>query len=284
MDKVLTNTLRGFTNKFFEQNYKFTIGVDIFSQEVTLNSGAETIYLSIWDINRTDKFSMFRPNFYAGSVGGLILIDFDDRYSLLIAKQLIEEIRMSCGNVPIFIYGMNSNGNISTKMIQEEIEDLNCINIELYDIKSIWVQLANKMFEITTGKSITNPQYRAYVENFKKSKNFLHMILKGMGYKIQGENVDILNKHGIFSVNLNSGKTHFEALKCSDCKNRFTCKKKSKKFICIVQRFQDFRGWSNSELLSDDILVLSKIFAISEDVIPEDVHSQMDEIIACSAL
>jgi len=284
MEQLVNNSLRDFTNKCFEKNYKLTIGVDIFSQEVSLNSGAETIYLSIWDINRSERFTLFRPNFYHGSVGAIIFIDMTDRTTLENAEQLIEEIRMSIGNLPIFIYGVNSN-KIDTRVITtEEIEDLNCMYLELNNIKIIWDQLADKMLEFATGKSINNPQYMAYIQSFKKSKNFLQILLKDLGYKVQGTNVDILNKHGLFSVNIKDGKTYFEPLNCSDCKNRSKCKNKSKKFICIVQKHEDFGGWSNSELMSDDILVLSKILAISEDIIPDDVHSQMNSIKSCSAM
>ena len=247
-----------------------------------MNSGAETIYLSIWDINRSERFSLFRPNFYHGSVGALILIDLADKSTLEIAKKLIEEIRITAGNLPIFLYGVNSNDSESRVITQEDIEELSCMYLEIHGISFLWELLANRMFEFATGKSINNPQYRAYLKSFKKSKKFLQNILESLGYKVEGKNVDILNKHGLFSVNLNNGKTYFEPLKCSDCKSRENCKKKSKKFICIVQKHDEFRGWSNSDLLSDDILVLSKIFAISEDMMPEDVHTQMNEIISCS--
>ena len=280
----MNNSLRDFTNKCFKQNYKLTIGVDIFSQEISLNGGAETIYLSIWDINRSERFNLFRSSFYNGSVGALFLIDLMDKSTLRVAEQLIEEIRMSSVNLPIFLYGVNSSKIESRAIIEEEIENLNCIYIELNDVKAIWHQLANKMLEFATGKSINNPQYRAYLKSFKESKNFLQMLLKSLGYKVQGTNIDILNKHGLFTVNLKNGKTFFEPLECSDCKKRLNCKNKSKKFICIVQKHDNFRGWSNSGLLSDDILVLSKIYAISEDFLPSDVHSQMNQIKTCSAM
>ncbi|MHA1783901.1 MAG: hypothetical protein ACTSVY_04940 [Candidatus Helarchaeota archaeon] len=267
------------TYKCFEKDYKLTIGVDIFSEEVALYSGAERVLLSIWDINRAERFKFFRTSFYKGCVGALIVFDLTNRQSFEEAIELINEIRQSAGSVPIFLFGSYQN-NDSKKISLEEIEELNKINPCFYfenaEIKTIWSQLAEHLFKFVTGLDIQTPQYRAYIENFKRSKKYLNSILRSLGFKVIKDHVDILNKHGLFSINLNNGKTYFEPISCSDCKHRKSCKKKKKKFICIVQK-SNFSGWSNVDLLTDDILVLSKVFAISEDQLPKDVKEQMTQ-------
>ena len=271
------------TQKYFEKDYKLTIGVDIFSQEVNLHSGAETIYLSIWDVNRSERFRFFRHSFYRGSVGALIILDVTSRASYQQAIKIIQEIQNSAGSIPIFLFSNYSSGE---RVINySEIDELNkkfpCLYFENPDVNTLWVTLADEMFQFITGLSIENPQYRTYIESYKKSKILLHSMLKSLGFKIIDNKVDILNKHGIFSVDINNGKTYFESISCSDCKTRRKCtsEKRRKKFICIIQK-SDFPGWTNSDLLMEDMLILSKIIAVSEDNLPKDVYVQMNRPIS----
>ncbi len=265
------------TYRYFDKDYKLSIGVDIFSQEVSLHSGAETIYLSIWDINRSERFKFFRNSFYRGSIGALIIFDVTKRESFQRALELIQEVHNSTGTIPIVFYGSYRNNGKRTVTI-EEIEELNrkfpCMYLENPDIKNIWVTIANEMFQFVTGLNIENPHYKKYIESYKKSKELLNSTLESLGFNVDNDEVDIINKHGLFSINLNSGKTYFEPISCSDCKHRNTCTKKKKKFVCIVQK-SDFPGWTNSDLLFEDMLILSKILSISENNMPGEVQDQI---------
>jgi len=184
----------------------------------------------------------------------------------------MEEIEQAAGDIPFFLYGVKSTNKV--EISSKELDKLKGIYFETKDIKVIWTRLADEMFQFVTGLSINNPQYRTYVESFKKSKKLLQSILKSLGLKVNENFVDIFNRHGLFSVDLASGKTYYEPISCSDCNHRNGCNKKKKKFLCIVQK-NDFSGWSNTDLSKDDMLVLSKIFAISEDNLPEDVYQQI---------
>ncbi|NHI91502.1 MAG: hypothetical protein EAX96_03295 [Candidatus Lokiarchaeota archaeon] len=265
------------TYRYFDKDYKLTIGVDILSQEVSLYSGAETIYLSIWDINRSERFKFFRHSFYRGSIGALVIFDVTKRATFQRALELIQEIHNSTGTIPIILYG-NYRNNGQRAVTIEEIEELNrkfpCIYFENPDMNKIWMNLANEMFEFVTGLNIENPQYRTYIESYKKSKKLLNSMLESLGFNVDKDEVDIINKHGLFSINLFNGKTYFEPISCSDCNHQKTCNKKKKKFICIVQK-SDFPGWTNADLLFEDMLILSKIVAISENNLPSDVKDQI---------
>jgi len=89
--------------------------------------------------------------------------------------------------------------------------------------------------------------------------------------------------YALFSINITNANVTFESLKCIDCINPncyyYKSNSRKKKSLCIISSGP---GWSSTGLLNHHLLILSKIFAIAEDLLPIHVLNQMNELTACS--
>jgi len=122
---------------------------------------------------------------------------------------------------------------------------------------------------------------RKYIEIKQEYLENFFNIVEEIGLKIVDNCVKILNKYGLFTINLINGTVLFEPIFCENCKNFSRCKKnsnESSKKLCIVS---DSVGWSNVPIGGDKLLILSKIFAILNEKLPNHVLNQMKQVLKC---
>lgn len=101
-----------FSQGFFKENYKMTIGVEFAVKSIeVLNSQNHNynVKLQIWDTGGQDRFQFVRPLYYKGAMGCIILYDITNRESFDHIPRWIEEIRKEVGEIPTLIVGNKSD-------------------------------------------------------------------------------------------------------------------------------------------------------------------------------
>lgn len=119
-----TSTVKRFTKGFFQGEYKMTVGVDIMTRDVQLESGGIAA-LSIWDIAGQERFNFVRTGFYKGASGVLVVFDLTRRgtFDPGVSKW-IDEIREFAGDVPLIILGNKKDLEESREVAVQEALDL----------------------------------------------------------------------------------------------------------------------------------------------------------------
>ena len=72
-----------FTQNFFEQDYKRTIGSDFAIKRLEIPDIDVRVTLQVWDLAGQPRFESVRQGFYRGSRGGLLLYDVTRRRTFL---------------------------------------------------------------------------------------------------------------------------------------------------------------------------------------------------------
>ncbi|MFW9974372.1 MAG: GTP-binding protein [Candidatus Thorarchaeota archaeon] len=72
-----------FTQDFFDQDYKRTIGSDFAIKRLHLGDIDTRVTLQIWDLAGQPRFESVRQGFYRGARGGLLLYDVTRRRTFL---------------------------------------------------------------------------------------------------------------------------------------------------------------------------------------------------------
>jgi len=72
-----------FTQDFFDQDYKRTIGSDFAIKRLHLSDIDTRVTLQIWDLAGQPRFESVRQGFYRGARGGLLLYDVTRRRTFL---------------------------------------------------------------------------------------------------------------------------------------------------------------------------------------------------------
>jgi len=72
-----------FTQDFFDQDYKRTIGSDFAIKRLNLSDIDARVTLQIWDLAGQPRFESVRQGFYRGARGGLLLYDVTRRRTFL---------------------------------------------------------------------------------------------------------------------------------------------------------------------------------------------------------
>ena len=271
----------------FNNRYKDTIGCDIGVIDIQLPW--EHVIFSIWDITSKKQFQFFRHTFYRGAQCALLFFDLTQSNSFnptLIS--LITEIYSTQGTIPIILIGCNADKMDQRQINQDEIDALRArmgpaayfeIGLNTAVFPEVFEYLAEFAFN-DIGLSEEKRQ-KDYEWQQRRLEN-LTEILEQMGYQLkENSEIEILNHHGLFSVNLNQRRVFFSPLICGTCKNT-TCESSlppNRASLCIVSGSE---GWSNLELPNDDLLLLAKIFAITEDQLPDHVLDQMRKVEQCS--
>jgi small GTP-binding protein len=80
-----------FTQNFFEQDYKRTIGSDFAIKRLDIPDLNTRVTLQVWDLAGQPRFESVRQGFYRGARGGLLLYDVTRRRTFLNVEQWKEE-------------------------------------------------------------------------------------------------------------------------------------------------------------------------------------------------
>lgn len=100
-----------FVQSKFSNDYKMTVGVDIFTKDVELKN--ENCTLSIWDIGSNERFSFIRTTFYKGASAAIIMFDLSRDTTWKKIQKCYEEITSFAGEIPIAFVekGNGENGD-----------------------------------------------------------------------------------------------------------------------------------------------------------------------------
>jgi len=263
---------------------------------VSVNSDPNFFTLQLWDFSSEERFRLLRPSYYRG--GKIAILAFDFRRSESFSPRihnLIQDVYSSTGPIPIIILGCNADLEAEHQVTREEINELidqdsyysffelnsngegfNAIlgRATILAIESAGIQAEYREPVVEEIAQIRERVRQNVLAKKERLKKFI-TILEEMKYHVDDKyQVDILTQRGLFTVNVKGGTVLFEPNFCKSCL-RGTCKTRESdqgKPLCIVS---EGRGWSNIELDSGQLLVLSKIIAIAEDNLPDHVLDQM---------
>jgi small GTP-binding protein len=92
----------------FTSEYKATIGVDIFTKEVTMKKDGkdQIVKLLVWDVAGQTLFRNFRKRFFSNSRGGFLVYDLTVPNSLDRLHTWIKDIHEAVSeDIPLFLIG-----------------------------------------------------------------------------------------------------------------------------------------------------------------------------------
>ena len=92
----------------FTSEYKATIGVDIFTKEVTMtkDNKEHIVKLLVWDVAGQTLFRNFRKRFFSNSRGGFLVFDLTVPNSLDRLHTWLEDIHDAVSDdIPLFLIG-----------------------------------------------------------------------------------------------------------------------------------------------------------------------------------
>lgn len=285
-DKTKSAVLKKYLHSCFNKDYSNVIGCNIFIRYENLDF--DELTFSIWDISSNERFKFFRTSFYHGSCATLIFINLNDPNGLREIPEWATEASRILENTPIFLIGYNLDSN-QNNIEEQSIEDLclqyNCRYYEIDETPNCFNILFRDIATITLNNIGYTEEKRRELNNklISQNKEF-RKILNNLGFNvIADKKIEILTSKGIFTVDIINGKVYYEHYICEKCDKRKKCQNKIKdynvkKSLCIVRK--ESAGWSNV-LNSSQLLILSKIFAIMEDRLPDHVINQMRSSIHC---
>lgn len=276
--------------------YKELTGCDI--GVLKLNSENFNVKFTLWDIAIDGRFRGLFSAFCKGAAGAIIYFDLEYENFLDRIPELIVKICSTKKNIPILLLGHNFDGvneSVLAKLdyLVNKIENVRYIEINsmkniihgfkvmasiLSDnepVENFKVALSNKNSLTNMNEILRNNRikYRRKKDRFNRFK----ALLENLNYKINNKNeVEIITSKGIFIVNIIEDIVYFGPISCEDC--TFHCKNRNSeeyKSLCIESKT---KGWSNLDLESRDLGILSKLIAISEDRLPRHVINQINRI------
>ena len=96
-----------FSQGFFKEKYKLTIGVEFAVKNITLNGNI--VKLQIWDTGGQDRFQYVRPLYYKGAMGCIVLFDLTNRESFNHIHRWLDEVQKEAGMIPMLLIGNKSD-------------------------------------------------------------------------------------------------------------------------------------------------------------------------------
>ena len=99
-----TSLVHRFVEGVFNERYKATIGVDIFSKNVSTSNGE--VELQLWDLSGQAHFSAVRSKFYNKADGALLVFDLTNKKTFENLDSWLDETKNGVGSeIPMFILG-----------------------------------------------------------------------------------------------------------------------------------------------------------------------------------
>lgn len=113
-----TSLVHRFVEGQFQDRYKATIGVDIFSKSLP------DVELQIWDLSGQTHFASVRNKFYAKADGALLCFDLTNRKSFDNLDSWLTETKNGIGkDIPMIILGNKADLTDLISIQEKEISD-----------------------------------------------------------------------------------------------------------------------------------------------------------------
>ncbi|MCP4762312.1 MAG: GTP-binding protein, partial [archaeon] len=123
-----------FSQGFFQEQYKLTIGVEFAVKTIELIN-EKKVKLQIWDTGGQERFQYVRPLYYRGSMGAIILFDLTNKESFEHIAKWMEEVRTNAGDIPLLLVGNKSDLVAERQISRAEAEDF-AKEFEMYYLES----------------------------------------------------------------------------------------------------------------------------------------------------
>ena len=95
-----TSLVKKFISGHFSQDYRASIGTNLYIKELLLNSG-DKISIQIWDIAGQEKWIKMRHMYYSGTDGALIVGDTTKKNTFeQLSEFWIPDLEKHCGEIP----------------------------------------------------------------------------------------------------------------------------------------------------------------------------------------
>ncbi|MHA1341124.1 MAG: GTP-binding protein [Promethearchaeota archaeon] len=124
-----------FSQGYFEQNYRLTIGVEFAIKTIEIPEVGKKVKLQIWDTGGQERFQYVRPLYYRGAMGAIVLFDLTNRESFDHIPKWIEEVRTNAGDIPMLLVGNKKDLVDERQISREEAEEL-AKELNMYYIES----------------------------------------------------------------------------------------------------------------------------------------------------
>ncbi len=262
------------------------------------------VYVSMWDIDCSTRFSMFRTQYYRGSEAIIVILDEN---TLEQVKPYYNEILQHNPAISLCIIVLHDGdraAEIDYELNEPELRQFERVHIHQPQEALQWIL---EKFYLKINQNIkqdsfgilflpkaalfgTNPlvlhyvEYACPIEHFDElnphvrlnSAGLAHFVEK-LGFPVDGLSTIISNKFGDFTVSLREGNIQYTPRRCLRCKQRCT----QNEPICIVassKGFSSIPGMTQAELI-----VVAKILALQDGDLPDHVLKQMSRIDKCPA-
>jgi small GTP-binding protein len=117
-----TSLVRRYVQSIFSDKYLTTVGVKI--EKKTVNVGAESVALILWDIAGEDEITAIRTSYLRGTAGYFLVVDVTRGETLEVAKSIQARVTSEIGSVP-FLFLLNKTDLKEDWQISEQlVEDL----------------------------------------------------------------------------------------------------------------------------------------------------------------
>lgn len=116
-----TSLVHRFVEGVFSERYKATIGVDIFSKNVSTANG--DVELQLWDLSGQAHFSAVRSKFYNKADGALLVFDLTNKKTFENLDSWLTETKNGVGaEIPMFILGNKMDLSDIISVQDQEVE------------------------------------------------------------------------------------------------------------------------------------------------------------------
>lgn len=117
-----TSLVHRFVEGVFNERYKATIGVDIFSKVVGTPNGE--VELQLWDLSGQQHFSAVRSKFYNKADGALLVFDLTNKKTFENLDSWLTETKNGVGSeIPMFVLGNKMDLADLIAVQEQEIAD-----------------------------------------------------------------------------------------------------------------------------------------------------------------
>ena len=120
-----TSLVKKFVSQHFSNDYKASIGTNIFIKKIFFNSNNKKINvtLQLWDIAGQERWTLMRDTYYKGTHGALLIVDLTRKRTLnQIEEFWYPDLKKNCGQIPTILIG-NKN-DLYRKITDNEINHL----------------------------------------------------------------------------------------------------------------------------------------------------------------
>lgn len=155
-----------FTDRYFNDSYISTIGVDFKIQTIQLDN--KIIKLQLWDTAGQERFKTITTSYYRGAHGIVIVYDISDKESFLNVRNWIAEVnKYASDNVKLLLVGNKCDLQKERQVsIEEGTELANKLNIPFVEasakdstnVQQLFIKLTTILTELHSHKINVVPE------------------------------------------------------------------------------------------------------------------------------